>query len=115
MALLEQLKTFGAIRFDTGGKDFTGSSTDMNLQRGEYLAFYGKSSCYCLNLTFAIAYNFYGADLFDTGEYAFVVSSPLERVQTDIFNFRHSLGDIDKALDELHTYAQALVTGGADE
>lgn len=114
MALLEQLKTFGAIRFNTGGQDFTGSSTDLNLPRGEYLAFYNGSSSYCLELTSAIAYRFSGHDLFDTGEYTFSVSSPLWETQTNLSKLFRSLGDIDTALDNIIATQESYI-GGVSE
>lgn len=116
MALLEQLKTFGAIRFSTGGKDFTGSSTNIDLPRGDYIAIKQAEGTACiLGLQDGYIYTFSGFELFDDGVYYFSVSCPLlslQRFTSDIF---HSLGDIDKALDELHTYAQTFITGGADE
>jgi hypothetical protein len=114
MALLEQLKTFGAIRFNTGGQDFTGSSTDLNLPRGEYLAFYNGASSYCLELTSAIAYRFSEHDLFDTGEYTFSVSSPLWEAQTNISKVFRSLGDIDTALDNIIAIQNSYI-GGVSE
>lgn len=109
--LLETLKREKAIRFNTRGQDFTGSSTEVNLPRGEYLAFYNEASSYCLELTSAVAYSFNGFDLFDTGENTYTVSSPLRSAQGSIYNLFLSLGDIDKALDNIISIQESLIGG----
>lgn len=43
----------------------------------------------------------------------FVGFKYVENIKTDVDNIKAQIGDIDTALDELHTYAQNLINGGA--
>lgn len=108
--LWRRAKIYGGLTFHTRGSAFTGAETELNLPAGAYVVYYNESydTAGCWHLGSGVLYELHAFDLFDNGEYMYYVTSPFVELQS-------AVGNIDAALDELHNYAQALISGGAEE
>lgn len=107
LALLEAIRTYGAIMFDTLSEPFTGAETELNLPRGCYVAFYEHAQVACWHFDSGVLYRLVGYDRFDTGEYTFYVTSSFVELQ-------NAVGDINTALDNIIAIQESYI-GGAFE
>ena len=42
------------------------------------------------------------------------IENNIEKLQSDVAEIKEDIGNIDSALDELHNYAQSIISGGEE-